>query len=97
MSVVVAGFVGGMGLGAWRYHRLDRRIGAPLAGIFTVEQLGLRGSVLLANLLNVGIGPARFYSSPLIGCWKARFSHFFAYNPMFAVCPSLSRGPDSVF
>jgi spermidine synthase len=30
--------------------------GALLAGLVTVEQLGLRGSVLLANLLNLGVG-----------------------------------------
>jgi spermidine synthase len=50
MSAVVAGFMGGMGIGAWRYHRLDRRIGAPLATYAGLE-LGIAASTLLLTLV----------------------------------------------
>ena len=50
MSAVVAGFMGGMGLGAWRYHRLDRRIGAPLATYAGLE-LGIAASTFLLTLV----------------------------------------------
>ncbi len=50
MSAVVAGFMGGMGVGAWQYHRLDRRIGAPLATYAGLE-LGIAASTFLLTLV----------------------------------------------
>ena len=50
MSAVVAGFMGGMGIGAWRYHRLDRRVGAPLATYAGLE-LGIAVSTFLLTLV----------------------------------------------
>lgn len=37
VSAVVAGFMGGMGLGAWRWHRVAARVGAPLRAYAGLE------------------------------------------------------------
>jgi spermidine synthase len=37
ISAVVAGFMGGMGIGAWLYHRVKSRGGSPLRGYGLLE------------------------------------------------------------
>ena len=65
MSAVVAGFMGGMGLGAWRYHRLDRRIGAPLATYAGLE-LGIAASTFLLTLVLQALPRAVARAAPWI-------------------------------
>jgi len=63
MSAVVAGFMGGMGIGAWRYHRLDRRVGAPLATYAGLE-FGIAVSTFLLTPLLLALPRAVAYASP---------------------------------
>jgi spermidine synthase len=57
VSAVVAGFMGGMGVGAWRWHRVANRVGAPLrayawleVGIALSTALFTRGFTRLPHL-----------------------------------------------
>ncbi|MCP3984879.1 MAG: hypothetical protein GY723_10855, partial [bacterium] len=65
MSAVVAGFMGGMGIGAWRYHRLDRRIGAPLATYAGLE-FGIAVSTFMLTPLLLALPRAVAYAAPWI-------------------------------
>lgn len=50
VSAVVAGFMGGMGIGAWLYHRAGKHFAVPLRAYGTLE-LGIAGSTTLFTLL----------------------------------------------
>jgi spermidine synthase len=50
VSAVVAGFMGGMGIGAWLYHRVSDRGGSPLRGYGLLE-LGIAISTAVFTLL----------------------------------------------
>ena len=48
-SSVIAGFLGGMGLGAWFYHLVDRRVTRPLA-LYGMLELGIALTTALITL-----------------------------------------------
>ena len=50
VSGVVAGFLGGMGIGAWLYHRLGNRVGVPLRAYGGLE-IGIAASTLVLTVL----------------------------------------------
>ncbi|HPG24230.1 MAG TPA: fused MFS/spermidine synthase [Myxococcota bacterium] len=55
-SAVVAGFMGGMGLGAWLYHRVGDRLASALRA-YALLELGIAFSTALATLLFLRLPP----------------------------------------
>lgn len=49
-AAVVAGFLGGMGMGAWAYHRARDRVGHPLL-LYAILELGIAASAIAASRL----------------------------------------------
>ncbi len=52
VSAVVAGFMGGMGIGAWLYHRVGDRVSIPLKAYGALE-IGIAISTAFFTLLFV--------------------------------------------
>jgi spermidine synthase len=57
-SAVVAGFMGGMGLGAWRLHRLEARVASPMR-LYGLLEIGIALAAAAATVV-IGLLPEAF-------------------------------------
>ncbi|MGE4606053.1 MAG: fused MFS/spermidine synthase, partial [Myxococcota bacterium] len=89
MSAVVAGFMGGMGIGAWRYHQVGNRVRNPLL-VYGAIEIGIAA---MAALFSLGFAEL----PPFFGEIAARFPSETGLSALrFAVAFSLLLIPSAL-
>ncbi|MHC4427389.1 MAG: fused MFS/spermidine synthase [Planctomycetota bacterium] len=90
-AAVVAGFMGGMGLGAWLYHRLAHRVGRPLLAYALLEiGIGLTAAALTALFAALPVVLAR--ASEVLGAGPTYDAVRFVAILALLIVPSLLMG-----